>query len=363
MEDEREQLARIDRREARSGRLSYGDPVILHETSRRRVVMVPFFIRRSSGTNLAIKLQTYLKAAPPMQDVLIEEKSLSLDEAASRRLLKALRDHLAIAHEAADGSYLLIRVSEGTAQLGEHDPAAVAAALAKVLSQEEILQHLEETELSDELVNAFRGAIRLKDMRSAVSQLRQHLDSGENDESVYQAWCEQHSWAFGNAYVVRDDVREISPGDHLDILLPSVISGYRDIVELKRPDMQIIRYDEPHRNWYFSADVSRAVGQCHQYLDVLQEVAAKGLRDHPEIVAYHPRAIIVLGRSVRWSEEQLRALHGLNSRLTGITVMSYDQLLLQGQRLVEILSSSTPEPSTEDRPVNAAEWDDEEVPW
>lgn len=137
---------------------------------------------------------------------------------------------------------------------------------------------------------------------------------------------------------MRDDVRDISASDRLDILLPAVISGYRDIVELKRPDMTVLLFDEKHRNYYFSADVSKAVGQCHRYLDVLQEVAAEGLRDHPEIVAYHPRAIIVIGRSAEWSRDASRALHGLNSRLAGLTVMTYDQLLAQGERLVQMLS-------------------------
>jgi len=137
---------------------------------------------------------------------------------------------------------------------------------------------------------------------------------------------------------MRDEVREISPGDHLDVLLPTVISGYRDIVELKRPDMEVLHYDSRHRNFYFSAEVSKAIGQCHRYLDVLHEVAATGLRDHPEIVAYHPRGIIVIGRSSDWKAEQLKSLHGLNRRLSGVTVMTYDQLLAQGERLLEMLS-------------------------
>jgi hypothetical protein len=101
--------------------------------------------------------------------------------------------------------------------------------------------------------------------------------------------------------------------------------------------MDVLFYDTAHRNFYFSADVSKAIGQCHRYLDVLHEVAANGLRDHPEIVAYHPRATIVIGRSAGWEIEQLKALHGLNRRLSGITIMTYDQLLAQGERLIEML--------------------------
>jgi len=329
----------IHRREARSGRVSYSDPVVLHETSQRRITMVPFFVPRTGGNDLAIKLITHKKSPPPNDWMIVEEKSLSLDEPAARQLLHALRQHLAVAEERGNGSYVTIRVDEGTAHIGDHDPAAVAGALAKVLGQQEILQHLAKTELTDELMKAFRGAIRLSEMRSAVAQLRQHLDASETSEGVYQDWCERHSWAFGNAYVMRDEVREISPGDKIDLLLPTVISGFRDIVELKRPDVRVLNYDEPHRNHYFSAEVSRAVGQVHRYLDVLHEVAANGLRDHPEIVAYHPRAIIIIGRSSEWTREQLATLHGLNRRLSGVTVMTYDQLLAQGERLIEMLGA------------------------
>ena len=150
-------------------------------------------------------------------------------------------------------------------------------------------------------------------------------------------------------------MREISTGDTLDILLPTVIAGYRDIVELKRPDMHVLYYDERHKNYYFSADVSKAIGQCHRYLDVLHEIAAKGLRDNPEIVAYHPRAIIVIGRSVGWEEAKLKALHGLNRRFSGITVMTYDHLLAQGERLVEMLSPDDKKEQIIDENID---WDD-----
>ena len=102
-------------------------------------------------------------------------------------------------------------------------------------------------ELSSELVGALKGAIKLNEMKAAVAQLRVLLESGENGEDVYQSWCESHSWAFGNAYVMRDEIRNISAGDRLDILLPSVMAGYRDLVELKRPDMPVLKYDEGHR--------------------------------------------------------------------------------------------------------------------
>ncbi|MDO8672422.1 MAG: DUF4263 domain-containing protein, partial [Dehalococcoidia bacterium] len=115
-------------------------------------------------------------------------------------------------------------------------------------------------------------------------------------------------------------------------------TGFRDIIELKRPDAEVLRFDNNHRNYFFSSDVSRVIGQCHRYLDIFYDHAKNGLLDHPEIVAYHPRATIVIGRSVGWTEEKLKAFHGLNHRLIDMNIITYDHLLAQGKRLVEMLS-------------------------
>ena len=347
----------IDRREASSGKVSYSDPVVLHETSKTRVVMIPFFIRHSDHTELAVKMVTYRKSPSPNDWAVVEDKSLSLKEPAARKLLESLRSHLAVSEQDHDGNFLVIRVSQGTADIGKHDPKTVATALTNVLSQKDILTHLVNVNLSEEFIRAFRGAIRLKEMLLAVTQLREYLENGETSEQIYQDWCDAHTWAFGNAYVVRDKVRAISAGDKLDMLLPSVISGYRDLVELKRPDMTVLNWDDAHENYYFAAETSKALGQCHRYLDVLHEVAANGLRDHPEIVAYHPRAILIIGRSNKWDAQKLRALHGLNRRLSGITVMTYDQLLAQGERLIETVSAATLSSELNDDEDEAA-WDD-----
>lgn len=336
-----DELKEISRRSAQSGKVSYADPVILHDSSKSRVVVVPFFVPHSDRTELAVKLITYKKIPPPHEWAVAEEKSLSLKEGPARKLLAALKAHLAVAAEGDDGEYIAIRIAEGVAQVGEHDPSVVAGALSRALSQPGVVEHLRGVELGSEFASALRGAIRLSEMRAAVAELRELLASGDHSEVSYQRWCEEHSWAFGSAYVMRDKVREIAPGDKLDMLLPAVISGYREIVELKRPDMAVLKWDDRHRNYYFAAEVSKAIGQCHRYLDVLHKVAAQGLEDHPEIVAYHPRAIIVIGRSEDWGPDRARALHGLNHRLSGVVIMTFDQLLAQGERLIEILGAET----------------------
>lgn len=165
----------VKRQPAASGRVSYGEPIILNDTTKRRVVFIPFFIPHSNRTELAGKITTYRKRPFPLDWMPVEEKSLSLSEDATRRLLAGLRTHLAVAKEKEDGDYLLIRVAEGTALIGDHEPAQVAGALTKVLSQPDVVEHLRDTELSSELVGALRGAIKLNEMKAAVAVDCQHF--------------------------------------------------------------------------------------------------------------------------------------------------------------------------------------------
>lgn len=353
-----EELTKVVRKTASSGKLDYVPVVVLNETSKTKLHILGFLFPHSDHTGFKVKLEgfTKTKGASWVED---REKTINLTEVSTLKLFKYLQTHLPLTDQPEAGEFILIKVANGAADLTGHDPQSLVGALTKVLSHSDLVQHLANTELTHELTTALRGSIRLSEMRSAVAELRSSLGRGESAEQVYQSWCEKHCWAFGNAYVVRDEVRAITTGDNIDLMLPNVIAGYRDIVELKRPDMEVLLYDKAHKNHYFSAEVSKAIGQCHRYLDMLYEFADKGLQDHKEVVAYHPRATIVIGRSHDWSDERQRALHGLNRRMNGITVMTYDHLLAQGERLLDMLS---PAAGPEAASVNIVELDDD-IPW
>lgn len=209
----------------------------------------------------------------------------------------------------------------------------IAVVFVELLQEPELLAAIGRDPSKAKLLQT---ALRAADLRRALTRLSDMLDSEVVQEKAYQEWCDDHSWVFGGAHQLRDDVRKISDDSIVDLMHPDV-SGFRDVVELKRPDAPVLKYDKSHATYYLSRDTSMALGQVHKYLDRLHDLTADDSAGLSGIVAYHPRATIVIGRSRGWTEHEARTLRGLNQRLHGIEVLTYDHLLARAKLLVKNL--------------------------
>jgi hypothetical protein len=343
----------IRRKRARSEAVDYSDPVELHDSSQLRIELIPFYI----GKTFAAKIIRYDKTEGG------EQTAISLQPQPVRRLHEELGKHLAIAEEDR-GNYLVVRTDGSVDGIADLDLETIAQTITQLLRTEGVAQQLSRLDLGAEILRALRTEFRLRELRDSVAELTNHLREGIADEHAYQQWCEAHSWAFGNAYVVNDTLRNISATDQVDLLLPLNLGGFRDLIELKRPDTSVLNWDASHHNYYWTAESSRAIGQCHRYLDVLHsEVGDGGLRDSPEVVAYHPRATVVIGRSNDWGSQEHKALHGLNRRLSDISVITYDHLLAQARRTLELMESPEMEGENLADSVVPDEWGPDEAPF
>ncbi|MFJ3137084.1 Shedu anti-phage system protein SduA domain-containing protein [Streptomyces sp. NPDC086843] len=338
--------AYFDRRPASSGRVSYCDALTIRDNRSVCIKALPYFIpHNSSRSELAIKLIREDKKTAEICEISLKEEDL-------RILKRHIAQCLSVAEEDEDGRYLVLRTDDLGSQPDVSEDAA--RALGGALDSRQFARMVARTVDPMTLAKAFSASVRIGELRAAITELRQNLNEGMTRESIYQDWCERHSWAFGNSYVARDNQRVIGIGDHVDVLMQSTANGLRDIFELKRPDMDVILFDDTHKNWYWSSATAKAIGQCHRYLDTLHQMAQSGLyQDRADIAAYHPRAAVVIGRSHDWNDSQLRALHGLNSRMHGISVMTYDQLLAQCETLLRQVTDHVEEQGNESEALSA----------
>lgn len=327
------------RTQARSGRVSYSEPVVIKENRQCEVQLVLHYIPHHTRTDeLSAKFLYWRRGANGFR--VGPAASFTLREDEVRNLSHLLTDGLALAAEGKDGDYVIIRLDRSPTDIEGRDPRKLGEAVRSLLEQPSFIERVLLDEQGPELIRAMQSSLRVLEITHAVDRLRRYLNTGVVDERSYQVWCEEHSWVFGNAYAMRDEVRNIALGDQVDSLLPLTANGLRDILELKRPDMDPLRWDPSHKSYYWSPEAASSIGQCHRYLDALHEAAQRGLRDHPEVVAYHPRAIVVQGRSADWPQDKLHALHGLNTRLHGIQIITFDQLLAQAEQLLRVVAES-----------------------
>jgi hypothetical protein len=328
----------VQKNTAKSGKVHYTQPIVIRGGPRATTHfdVLPTFIPRSSGSEeVCLKFRYWKETKGTMRVGHPAEFSLTASEV---QALKEVIDKSMAVSGNSDGKYLLIRLDDAEAtDIQGKDTTVVGRALLKLLSNPQIGESIAGMPSTTALIDGVQTAIRMRTLASAIAELQDALDSGVVDEAFYQRWCETNAWAFGNAYVMRDEVRNIALGDAVDILLKRVTDQFRDVFELKRPDHDVIKYDQSHKSYFWSGETSRTIGQCHRYLDALHEVAANGLRDHPEILAYYPYGTIVIGRSHTWEHKQQKALHGLNARLHSIRVITYDHLLEQAKRALGIL--------------------------
>lgn len=195
---------------------------------------------------------------------------------------------------------------------------------------------ISENKIDTDEISFVKDTIRRLEIEDAISKFENLLETSDKEKD-FEDWCVKNSWVFGNYYVATDDIHQISNAERVDRLIKNAINQYRDIIEFKKPSLEVLCYDSGHQNYYFSSEVSKAISQVINYADIFTLEAHSGLHRHEEIVSYYPKSIIVIGRSCNFNSEQIKALHALNSRLNGISVKTYDDLLAQAKALLKTI--------------------------
>ena len=238
-------------------------------------------------------------------------------------------------------------------------PAEQSNIIKQLLESGYLKTLIESGQMSAHDFKHLRDTLRISEIEKAIMELETLLASSDIEKD-YEDWCSANSWVFGNYYVETEDVHQISNAERVDLLINNAINQYRDIIEFKKPSFSILAYDNVHQNYYFSKEVSKAISQVLNYSDIFSCIANNGLHRHTKIVAYYPKSIIVIGRSDKFDESQVRALHGLNSRLNGIVVKSYDDLLNQAKNLLRTITMPADKSGEDEETID---WDGDDIPF
>jgi hypothetical protein len=187
-------------------------------------------------------------------------------------------------------------------------------------------------------VSDLYAAVKHAKNKQALSELNE-LIAADATELKFQDWFQRNTWAFGVEYLQIYNTSRIGIHSDSDFIAQS-LDGYHDLVELKRPSMDLLKYDDSHRDFYPSVDLAKAIGQAVDYLYAMER-SRNDLEEEDEITVLKPRIKIIAGLTAGYSSKKRRALRLINNGLHGMEVISYDQVIARAQKLIDIYSSSS----------------------
>jgi hypothetical protein len=324
-------------RSTKSPQVKQCDPVTIHDSPGKVVKYRARSVTHNSGViTYEARITRYDPRKPEVTDFALE-----LEEPDLQRLAAAIAEYGPIVRAGEHGTFVLIRLGDVDALDGASTEGVrtLLTSLARNDGLRRIIEEIAGAGALEELVSDGRRVARL---RSAISELEGLLSSPQ-PESAMQEWAARNSWCFGLQYAPFDDERRLSMADKADLLLPRLIDGCRDLVELKRADVEVLKIIK-NDVFAFTEPVTSAIAQAVHYLDILREDAGPQgrIRGARRIRAFHPDAIIVIGLSKGWDERRRQAWVRLNAHLHGVHVFSYDELLDRGRMILELLTRSRP---------------------
>ncbi|HWB26564.1 MAG TPA: Shedu anti-phage system protein SduA domain-containing protein [Chitinophagaceae bacterium] len=277
--------------------------------------------------------------------------------------LRMLYKHLEAVSVIKDGAKKSSKFIETTDEINlvieklqESDLQTVLTLLKKFESSEKIKGLL--SSLSDlEIENLF-GAYHHKVMSIEIDNLQKLIDievssdltqeikrypelikySAGQPEKIFQNWVETNLWVFGIDYIRKHDERKIALFSEGDLLMETV-DGFLDLIELKRPKHELLKFDNSHKCYYPHSDLSIVIGQSLFYLQKLLEYKLI-IQNEYKVKIIMPRVKIIVGRNFDFSDEQRNCIRMLNSNLNSIQIISYDDLILFGKLLLKANESS-----------------------
>ena len=201
-----------------------------------------------------------------------------------------------------------------------------------------------------EAVEDIRGRSALLYHEEVVEALRNRLASDQgypevNGPDSWQEWIHRNSWLFGPMYLEPIDRQRVGLQEIPDFLFPT-LDGFIDILEIKLPNKVVVNPGSKGSTAFsWSHDANRAIGQVVNYVQQMtinQYTLSKKLnRVYSECLGglamvLRPRAFILIGNESGWTEAHREGYRALNYSLHEIEVITYDELLRWGERLIDV---------------------------
>jgi hypothetical protein len=125
------------------------------------------------------------------------------------------------------------------------------------------------------------------------------------------------------------------------------IQDYVDVYEIKKPNTELLGYDNSRSNFYWSPEMSKAISQVEKYLDALSKNAEelrnfiKGERKIDSRII-RPRGYVIAGTSKQFEQNEKKKddFRVLCQSLKNTEVLPYDIFLKKFKAFSDVLKKA-----------------------
>ncbi|MCK5126680.1 MAG: DUF4263 domain-containing protein [candidate division Zixibacteria bacterium] len=259
---------------------------------------------------------------------------------------KELHEHLSALYRIGEDG-----IRRGTTVLEIHDEDEV---ISTDVGRARVIEKLLKGDYSEEIWQALvdenptlatkMSLARIYEERKQVLSAFEHDIDRDLPEKHWQKFLEQNRWIFGSSYIGRIGETRINIKSTLDHPLITE-DGHLEIVEIKKPTFPFWRKNKDGSNFQYRdkylvphSELVCALSQGTNYiLEVEREMDKRTWADtHDGIYPIKPKCLVVHGRSSGWGDLESTAYRVFNDSLHGITVITFDHLLLRARQIIEL---------------------------
>jgi hypothetical protein len=206
-------------------------------------------------------------------------------------------------------------------RMSDEDKTAVLNILPDFLASEAIKS-----------VNLLKTA-EIDTLRSLEADFRNAIEQG-HPESWWQTYIKGKILIIQQGYIrVLDKVNIAVAGTKFPDFLLVTHDGYLDILEIKKPDTNLLKHDKSRDNYHWDIEMSKAIIQVENYIEGVNRIGDQlciELKDKHgiDLRVLRPRGVILAGNSRSLTlQKEKNDFRLLSLSLKNITVVTYDELL------------------------------------
>ncbi|MDB4992127.1 MAG: hypothetical protein JWL75_372 [Parcubacteria group bacterium] len=192
-------------------------------------------------------------------------------------------------------------------------------------------------------VNLLKAGAQIKTLKELATNLEKALD-GTYSEGWWQTYIKGNILIIQQGYISAIEKMNVAIGGtkYPDFMLVTH-DNYLDILEIKKPNTQLLKYDAGRKNYYWDPEIAKAIIQVENYIEFVQhqaDVVRNYIRDTYgiELKVVRPRGIILAGDTRKFSPGKERDDFRLLCQSTkNIVFVTYDELLSRLQNYIKVL--------------------------